>query len=116
MTKEEYLLEKQSIEEQMSALREKYHDLKNKYVQANYPFGINERVEVVRCRHPYWSFGIKTNEPTGYNEESRRFAYVVKYTVNSKGDIEPILRKENKDGTMSKYPDYFNRFDTINKI
>jgi hypothetical protein len=101
----------------MNLLREEYQDLKNEYRKAHSPWDINERVEIVTCRRPYWRLRLKQKyEPDGYHEESKRFAYVVGYTIDYQGSVEPILHKEKKDGTMSKQKDTLSRFDTINKI
>jgi hypothetical protein len=125
MTKEDFLLKEKAIQEQMNLLREEYQDLKNEYLKAHSPWDINERVEIVTCRHPYWvdvrlrpfqRFDDRSDEPSGYIEESKRFAYVVGYTINYQGSVETILHKEKKDGTMSKHKDILSRFDTINKI
>lgn len=83
MTKEEFRTKKEIINSKMNELKNEMIKLKKEYIESNMKYPIGSKV----C--------ITTNE-------SKRYAYVKDYRINSLDNIEPLFNKVKKDGTMSE--------------
>lgn len=83
MTKEEFRTKKEIINSKMNELKNEMIKLKKEYIESNMKYPIGSKV----C--------ITTNE-------SKRYAYVKDYRINSIDNIEPLFNKVKKDGTMSE--------------
>ena len=100
MTKSEYIVNKQKIEDQIRDLRKKLKSLESQYIKSNRTFKDGEKVKV-------------TNTSTG----KEKFAFVYGYTVDAlSNDLVPNLRMCKKDGTMSKVNIYLWLSDIVSPI
>ena len=105
MDKKDYLQNKKEAEEKIQAEKEWLAEIKREYIESNAEYDVGERVKVVTPPHKYWTLGTRKE---GMTEHAERFAYVDGYEITYKGDIKPTLKKEKKDGTVSKQRDYYN--------
>ena len=83
MTKEEFRTKKEIINSNIEELKNEMIKLEKEYIESNAKYPIGSKV----C--------ITTNE-------SKRYAYVKDYRINSLDNIEPLFNKVKKDGTMSE--------------
>ena len=83
MNKEEFQTKKNDIDSKIRELKNQKIQLEKEYIESNVKYPIGSKV----C--------ITTNE-------SKRYAYVKDYRINSLDNIEPLFNKVNKDGTMSE--------------
>ncbi|WP_294610267.1 hypothetical protein [uncultured Bacteroides sp.] len=83
MNKEEFKSKKEIINSKINELKNEMIKLKKEYIESNVKYPIGSKV----C--------ITTNE-------SKRYAYVKDYRINSLDNIEPLFNKVKKDGTMSE--------------
>lgn len=83
MNKEEFKSKKEIINSKINELKNEMIKLEKEYIESNAKYPIGSRV----C--------ITTNE-------SKRYAYVKDYRINSLDNIEPLFNKVKKDETMSE--------------
>ena len=83
MNKEEFQTKKNDINSKIRELKSQKIQLEKEYIESNMKYPIGSKV----C--------ITTNE-------SKRYAYVKDYRINSLDNIEPLFNKVKKDGTMSE--------------
>lgn len=83
MNKEEFKSKKKIINSNIEELKNEMIKLEKEYIESNAKYPIGSKV----C--------ITTNE-------SKRYAYVKDYRINSLDNIEPLFNKVKKDGTMSE--------------
>jgi hypothetical protein len=83
MNKEEFQTKKNDIDSKIRELKNQKIQLEKEYIESNVKYPIGSKV----C--------ITTNE-------SKRYAYVKDYRINSLDNIEPLFNKVKKDGTMSE--------------
>lgn len=83
MTKEEFKSKKKILNSNIEELKNEMIKLEKEYIESNAKYPIGSKV----C--------ITTNE-------SKRYAYVKDYRINSLDNIEPLFNKVKKDGTMSE--------------
>lgn len=83
MTKEEFRTKKEILNSNIEELKNEMIKLEKEYIESNAKYPIGSKV----C--------ITTNE-------SKRYAYVKDYRINSLDNIEPLFNKVKKDGTMSE--------------
>lgn len=83
MNKEEFKSKKKILNSNIEELKNEMIKLEKEYIESNAKYPIGSKV----C--------ITTNE-------SKRYAYVKDYRINSLDDIEPLFNKVKKDGTMSE--------------
>lgn len=83
MNKEEFQTKKNDINSKIRELKSQKIKLEKEYIESNAKYPIGSKV----C--------ITTNE-------SKRYAYVKDYRINSLDNIEPLFNKVKKDGTMSE--------------
>lgn len=83
MNKEEFKSKKKILNSNIEELKNEMIKLEKEYIESNAKYPIGSRV----C--------ITTNE-------SKRYAYVKDYRINSLDNIEPLFNKVKKDGTMSE--------------
>lgn len=83
MTKEEFKSKKEIINSKIRELNNEMIKLKKEYIESNVKYPIGSKV----C--------ITTNE-------SKRYAYVKDYIIDSLDNINPLFSKVKKDGTMSE--------------
>ena len=83
MDKEEFQTKKNDIDSKIRELKNQKIQLEKEYIESNVKYPIGSKV----C--------ITTNE-------SKRYAYVKDYRINSLDNIEPLFNKVKKDGTMSE--------------
>lgn len=83
MTKEEFRTKKEIINSKINELNNEMVKLEKEYIESNAKYPIGSKV----C--------ITTNE-------SKQYAYVKDYRINSLDNIEPLFNKVKKDGTMSE--------------
>ncbi len=105
MDKKDYLQNKKETEAKIQAEKEWLAELKREYIESNAEYEIGERVKVVTPPHKYYSLG---GGKEGVTEHKERFAYVDGYEITYEGNVKPILKKEKKDGTLSKQKDHYN--------
>lgn len=83
MNKEEFKSNKKILNSNIEELKNEMIKLEKEYIESNAKYPIGSKV----C--------ITTNE-------SKRYAYVKDYRINSLDNIEPLFNKVKKDGTMSE--------------
>lgn len=83
MNKEEFKSKKKILNSNIEELKNEMIKLEKEYIESNAKYPIGSKV----C--------ITTNE-------SKRYAYVKDYRINSLDNIEPLFNKVKKDGTMSE--------------
>lgn len=83
MNKEEFKAKREIINSKIRELKNQKIQLEKEYIESNVKYPIGSKV----C--------ITTNE-------SKRYAYVKDYRINSLDNIEPLFNKVKKDGTMSE--------------
>lgn len=83
MNKEEFKSKKKNLNSNIEELKNEMIKLEKEYIESNAKYPIGSKV----C--------ITTNE-------SKRYAYVKDYRINSLDNIEPLFNKVKKDGTMSE--------------
>lgn len=83
MNKEEFKSKKKILNSNIEELNNEMIKLEKEYIESNAKYPIGSKV----C--------ITTNE-------SKRYAYVKDYRINSLDNIEPLFNKVKKDGTMSE--------------
>lgn len=83
MNKEEFKSKKKILNSNIEELKNEMIKLEKEYIESNAKYPIGSKV----C--------ITTNE-------SKRYAYVKDYRINSLDNLEPLFNKVKKDGTMSE--------------
>lgn len=83
MNKEKFKSKKKILNSNIEELKNEMIKLEKEYIESNAKYPIGSKV----C--------ITTNE-------SKRYAYVKDYRINSLDNIEPLFNKVKKDGTMSE--------------
>lgn len=83
MNKEEFKSKKKILNSNIEELKNEMIKLEKEYIESNAKYPIGSKV----C--------ITTNE-------SKRYAYVKDYRINSLDNIEPLFNKVKKDGIMSE--------------
>lgn len=83
MNKEEFKSKKKILNSNIEELKNGMIKLEKEYIESNAKYPIGSKV----C--------ITTNE-------SKRYAYVKDYRINSLDNIGPLFNKVKKDGTMSE--------------
>lgn len=89
MNKEEFQTKKNDINSKIRELKSQKIKLEKEYIESNMKYPIGSKV----C--------ITTNE-------SKRYAYVKGYRIDFSDNIEPLFKKINKDGSVSKVSLYVN--------
>jgi hypothetical protein len=109
MNKEEFEKKKNYLMDLIKPLEIQLKELKKEYVDANQPFKIGEKVEVIT---PICIDYRNVEQP-----EKKRYAFVTSYEYNSFNDsVEVKLNKAKKDGTISKFEDTYSSREIITKI
>jgi hypothetical protein len=98
MSKEEYLLEKTTISENIEKLRKDLKSLEIKYIEESAPFKIDDLVMVSQ------------------NDNESEKGIVDGFEVDYTGDIKPIVKKIKKDGTKSQHKIWVWHSSKISKI
>lgn len=86
MTKEDYLLEKKTISDNIEKLKSDLKLLETKYIEESAPFKIDDLVMVIHGDNDSEKGIVDGFEIDYYN-----------------GDIKPIVKKIKKDGTKSQH-------------
>jgi hypothetical protein len=81
MIKQEYIELEKEINSKIYNLRESLKIAKEKYIEANKPFNIGDRV---MC------------------QSKKMFGYVTSFEISYNNEVRPICFKEKKDGTQSQ--------------
>ncbi len=109
MNKEEFEKKKNYLMDLIKPLEIQLKELKKEYVDANQPFKIGEKVEVVT---PICIDYLNVEHP-----EKNRYAFVISYEYDGYNDsVKVKLNKAKKDGTPSKFEDTYMSNEIIKKI
>jgi CRISPR/Cas system-associated endonuclease/helicase Cas3 len=99
MTKSDYIVNKQEIEDHIRDLRKKLKSLESEYIESNRVFKDGEKVRV-------------TNTSNG----KEKFAFVYGYEIRFNAKLKPKLKKCKKDGTMSKVDHFLYYTEIVSSI
>ena len=83
MTKEQFAEQQDSLEAQISALKEKLYTLEAEYIKANQPYEIGQKVKLV-------------------DRTLETIAEVVGYKLTYPNIFVPLFKKVKKDGSVSQ--------------
>jgi hypothetical protein len=109
MNKEEFVKKKRELIELIKPLEIKLKELKKIYVDTNQPFKIGEKVEVVTPEY--------INYLGEMIPEKKRLAFVNYYEYNDYNvSVKVKLNKAKKDGTPSRFEDFYLSREIIKKI
>lgn len=94
MTKEKYNQEMEDIHYQKKLLFEREKIVQEKYIEANKPFEIGDKVQ---------------------NNRGEK-GFVIGYEVGYSSKVVPLLKKMKKDGTQSSIKLFYWSYDKLSKI
>lgn len=101
MNKERFLERKKHIQSEIESWKEELRDVEEEYISSNQKFPIGSKVCITTPAYTGWS--LSTHEPISFPEK-KRYAYITGYRISC-NEVEPILMKAKKDGTISKVRD-----------
>ena len=107
MEKSDFLQRKKQIEDNIYQLKNELSSLKAKYIESNQKFEIGELIQVIIPKIKFQNRVI---------EEEILFGYVDGFDINYSGQVQPILFKQTKNGTKSKFRLYTHGGCIFSKI
>jgi hypothetical protein len=110
MTKEEFISTHEGLRDQIDSIKESIEATKNHYIETNRKFQDGQKVKITTPDRNMYSF---SDDDYSTHKGSVRFAYVSGYKVNYSSEVEILLKKAKKDGTMSKVNDGLWRDEVV---
>lgn len=110
MKKEKYIAQVKALNETIRQAKLKLQKTNEEYIETNRKLEIEQIVTIRTPKHKTWVLG--SNEERIIPEQKRK-AVVVGFKINRDMEVEPVLKKIKKDGTISKLNDYLYRHDKI---
>lgn len=107
MEKSDFLQRKKQIEDNIYQLKKELSSLKAKYIESNQKFEIGELIKVIIPEIKFQNRVV---------EEEVLFGYVDGFEINYSGQVLPILFKQTKNGTKSKFRLYTHDGCIFSKI
>lgn len=101
MEKEYFVKTKTKLQEEIKTLQDQLKDLEKTYIETNQKFPIGSKVSIT-------TFVERFSRETGKSRlipEEKHYSFIIGYTILANDDVQPILMKAKKDGTISKYRD-----------
>lgn len=102
MNKSIFLERKKHILSEIESWKEELRDVEEEYISSNQKFPIGSKVCITT---PAYTGRLLDTHDTKFFPERKRYAYIAGYKIFC-NEVEPILMKEKKDGTISKVRDH----------
>lgn len=113
MTKEEYVASMKELEEIIAKYREQEKQLKERYIDENKQFEMDEKVKITT---PAFRRVVPDEGGRRYIDEEFKYGFVEDYEVDNQGNIKYILAKMNATGKKSQHRTYYTDLDVLEKI
>ena len=105
MNKKDYLKNEEESQARLKYEKEWLASLRAEYIASNSEYEIGERIKVITPSQKFYRFDSGAE---GMTNRTKQFAYVDGYEITWDGSVIPTLKKEKKDGTISKQSLYYS--------